>query len=107
MKSRKLLLVLVLLIVVLGGAFAWWAFAPDRLDRGWDEVRHGMTEAETQAILGEPDIVNQDPKDGTTAKKWISDRTMVMVFFDANGRVIDKGHHRRPLWDRVRKAMPW
>jgi hypothetical protein len=35
--------------------------------------------------------------------KWVTDRVIVVVVFDPEGRVEKTVVHRRPLWDRIQE----
>src|SRR5437899_3167153 len=105
MKRGLLLVGIVLVLSLAGGAFTWWAFAPDPLEHRLAELRPGMTTAEVESILGEPYHIIAYPETGRSTHKWVTDRVIVMVLFDAEGRLDRTMSDRRPLWDRVHERF--
>ena len=107
MKRALLLLGIggVLVVLVCGGAFTWWAVAADPLESRIPELRAGMTTAEVEAILGEPFHIINYPETGRSTYKWVTDRVMVLVLFDKEGRLDRTIAERRPLWDRMNDAI--
>jgi hypothetical protein len=100
--NRRILLVVIALpsLLLLVGA-VWWAIAPDPLEDLANEVRAGMTQTEAEQVLGKPTFDNTYPEGGTMWNKWVTDRIIILVDFDHNGRVERAVVHRRPLWDRI------
>jgi hypothetical protein len=66
MRRRKLIALAGLAVLVSVGAFVPWP-QEDRITReGYDKVRHGMSPAEVEAVLGPPG----DYRSGPTTTRW-------------------------------------
>src|SRR5262245_51500234 len=104
---RRTVLFVVVLVLCLGLAtFGWWAWGPDELEGLAPNVVAGMKLNEVESILGPPRGSNSFP-DGTKDYDWLSARVHVIVVFGNDGVASRIIVHRLPLWDRVRKRMPW
>jgi HAMP domain-containing protein len=103
MKTRSAVIGLLLFVILLGAAFFWWAVAPDPLENLAKEVQKGMVDRDVEAILNKPDFTSKFPDDGAIMHKWVTDRVIVVVVFDPEGRVEKTVVHRRPLWDRIQE----
>ncbi len=108
MKRRALLVGGILVVLLVAAAFVWLAAelaAIDRLEPLAETIHPGMTEAEVEALLDKPRFRTTFPEDGTTTSKWVTDRLVVTVRFDPQGRVTYKVVERIPLWDRIQELQ--
>jgi hypothetical protein len=119
-RRRRLLIVAVVGATVALAVGAWLLWPRTAITReNAAKIREGMTLAEVEAILGGPardDYTGPLLPDGpaelacVALPRWASDRVVIWVSFDADGRVewSEKVHTRRieesPL-DRVRRWL--
>jgi hypothetical protein len=114
MKKRLLIIVAIL------GAGAFLAIGvflllqdrPAVTEANCNRIKPGMTEAEVEAIFGEPKAPDGEPLwldwyglNGRTPPTWIGSDGMAVVRFDLNGKVIRADWIESPrasLWDRIR-----
>src|SRR5262245_17777806 len=86
------------------GVFCLWAFAPDPLEDAAKNIRAGMSESDVTKILGKPHVVIDIPDNGSARYKWVTDRLIVMVLFDASAQVKTTSVHHIPVWDRIQNS---
>lgn len=101
MKRGIIVAIAIALLASAAGVFCLWAFAPDPLEGAAKNIHPGMSENEVTKILGKPYVVIDSPDDRSARHKWVTDRVIVMVLFDASGQVKTTSVHHIPIWDRI------
>src|SRR6266849_7763249 len=73
----------------------------------FDRIQNGMTEAEAEAVLGQP-VKGWIGSKSIIGKAWISDEGLVEVYFGrANGRVVSKEFAPFPRQSIFQKIVTW
>src|SRR5262249_22209631 len=85
-----------------------------------NQIQMGMTEQEVWAVIGAPpgdyslhEVVDTfgTPVEGKCCQEWIGNGVSIVVGFDADGRVVDKGevHHTGyvPRRNWFQKVLDW
>jgi hypothetical protein len=90
MGRRRLLPAAVALAVIAGAVIAWPRLPRPGVTRAnYERIRGGMTRAEVEGIFGGPgEPSSSDQADGN--RLWRGPGLAVLVWFDEQGRVIDK-----------------
>jgi len=103
---RRWLVCIFLVAIIFSASFAVWLIIPGSpiTQANCDRIQTGMTEREVEEILGGPATETlQWPEtvDEALIKHWGANDASILVFFDADGRVIRKVFglvSPRPIW---------